>query len=89
MSGNLYKKRDHLIQRIMKNKIVTHLNVREEKTDNDVIAPIYLRITVNGERAEISTNRKVEPDDQDKVTEKVAGRSEPTRIVNVALDNLG
>jgi hypothetical protein len=50
----------------MKNKIVTHFYVKEEKTDNDGVAPIYLRITVNGERAEISTNRKVDPSSWDK-----------------------
>ena len=35
----------------MKNKIVTHFYVKEEKKDNNGEAPI----TVNGERAEIST----------------------------------
>jgi hypothetical protein len=40
----------------MKNKIVTHFYVQEEKKDNCGEAPIYLRITVNGGRAEISTN---------------------------------
>jgi hypothetical protein len=72
----------------MKNKIVKHFYVKEAKKDSKGAAPIYLRITVNGERAEISTDRKVKPDDWDKVTEKVSGRSEAARIVNVALDNL-
>jgi hypothetical protein len=53
----------------MKNKIVTHFYVKENKKDRIGEAPIYLRITVNGERAEISTNRRVNPELWDK-TEK-------------------
>jgi len=33
----------------MKNKIVTHLYVKESSKDKKGEAPIYLRITVNGE----------------------------------------
>lgn len=40
----------------MKNKIVTHFYVREEKKDKKGEVPIYLRITINGERASISTD---------------------------------
>ena len=72
----------------MKNKIVTHFYVKEEKKDNNGEAPIYLRITVNGERAEISTNRRVDPELWDKAAERVAGRSEPARVINTSLNNL-
>jgi len=72
----------------MKNKIVRHFYVKDVKKDRKGMALIYLRITVNGERAEISTDRRVKPDDWDTTTERVYGRSEPARIVNVALDNL-
>ena len=72
----------------MKNKIVTHFYVKEEKKDNNGEAPIYLRITVNGERAEISTKRRVNPDLWDRASERVAGRSESGRIINTALNNL-
>jgi hypothetical protein len=60
----------------MKNKIVTHFYVKEEKKDDKGEVPIYLRITVNGERAEISANRRVNPEIWDKTSEKVAGKSE-------------
>jgi len=46
----------------MKNKIVTNFYVKESKKDRRGMAPIYLRITINGERAEISTDRRVNPD---------------------------
>ena len=62
----------------MKNKIVTHFYVKESKKDSNGEAPIYLRITINGERAEISANRKISPDMWDKSAERVAGRSEGT-----------
>jgi len=45
----------------MRNKIVIHFYVRDARKDRKGEAPIYLRITVNGERAEISTGRRVNP----------------------------
>lgn len=72
----------------MKNKIVTHFNVKEVKKDKNGEAPIYLRITTNGERAEISTNRRVNPEIWDKASERVAGRTEPVRVINAVLNNL-
>jgi site-specific recombinase XerD len=72
----------------MKNKIVTHFYVKENKKDRIGEAPIYLRITINGERAELSTNRKVNPELWDKASQRVAVRTEPARIINTALNNL-
>jgi site-specific recombinase XerD len=71
----------------MKNKIVSHFYLKESKKDSDGEAPIYLRITVNGERAEISTARRIKPDNWDKASERVAGRSESARIINTSLNN--
>ena len=56
----------------MKNKIVSHFYVKETKKDSNGEAPIYLRITINGERAEISTSRRINPDMWDKASERVA-----------------
>jgi hypothetical protein len=53
----------------MNNKIVTHFYVKEAKKDRIGEAPIYLRITVNGERAEIKSNRRVDPEIWDKSAE--------------------
>jgi len=50
--------------------------------------PIYLRITVNGERAEISTNRKIELIKWDAIQQRAKGRTESARILNDHLDNL-
>jgi hypothetical protein len=70
----------------MKNKIVTHFYVRDEKKDKKGEAPIYLRITISGERASISTDRRVNPDLWDKAAERASGRSEPARVNNTLFD---
>lgn len=50
-------------------------------------APIYCRITVNGQRTEISTKRSIEPNKWDNHgTGMVKGKSEEARIINVYLD---
>jgi site-specific recombinase XerD len=72
----------------MKNKIVTHFYVKESKKDLNGEAPIYLRITINRERAEISTNRRINPANWDRASERVSGRSESARIINSTLNNI-
>jgi len=62
--------------------------VRRNKKDSAGEVPIYLRITVNGKRAEISTNKKVELSKWDSDTQRVKGRSESARILNDYLDSL-
>jgi site-specific recombinase XerD len=72
----------------MKNKIATHFYVKESKKNKNGVAPIYLRITVNGERAEISTNKGIIPELWDKASERVAGRTESARVINSSINNL-
>lgn len=72
----------------MKNKITTHIYVKEARKDSNGEAPIYLRITINGERAEISTGKEIRPDLWDKASERVAGRSEAARTINASLNTL-
>lgn len=69
----------------MKNKILTHYYLKESKKDKEGMIPIYMRITVNGERAEISTNKRVSLSQWDKHAERAAGRSEAARSLNVHL----
>jgi hypothetical protein len=61
----------HLNVEKMKNRIVTHFYLKESKTNEKDLAPIYLRITINGTRAEISANRRVSIGDWVKVSERV------------------
>lgn len=62
--------------------------LRKAQSDKNGLAPIYLRITVNGERAEVSTNRKIDDEKWDSKLQRVKGRSEAARIINDHLDIL-
>lgn len=62
--------------------------LKRSKEDKAGEVPIYLRMTVNGKRAEISTNRKVEVSKWDSDTQRAKGRSESARILNDYLDGL-
>ena len=64
----------------MRNKITTHFHLKS--------STIYLRITVNGERSEISTDRKISPGTWNKVSERVNGRSEAAKMTNSYFNNL-
>lgn len=72
----------------MKNKIATHIYVKETRKGKNGEAPIYLRITVNGARAEIATGKFINPDLWDKSAERAAGRSDGARTINASLTSL-
>ena len=61
--------------------------LKKGQVDKKGLIPIYLRITVNGDRAEISTNRKIELSKWDSVVQQAKGRSESARILNDHLDS--
>ena len=63
-------------------------NVKKPKSKNKGKFPIYLRITVDGTRTEISTNRQVEPDRWNPQSERVNGSKEDARSINSYLDIL-
>ena len=62
--------------------------LRKAQEDKKGFAPIYLRITVNGERAELSANRKIEPRKWDSNSQRAIGRSEYARTLNDYLDSM-
>lgn len=51
-------------------------------------APIYLRITVNGQRTEMSIKRSVNPNIWDSKGQRVKGRSEKIRLINNYIDEV-
>lgn len=61
--------------------------LKKGQVDKKGLIPIYLRITVNGERAEISTNQKIELSKWDSVVQQAKGRSVSARILNDYLDS--
>lgn len=60
--------------------------IRKDKKRSDNTIPIFLRITVNGERAELSVKRNVLEDKWDEKASRVKGNSENARTINTALD---
>jgi len=71
----------------MKYDLSVLFTLKKSKVDKGGESPIYLRITVNGERAEVSTNRKIEVSKWDSAVQRAKGRSESARILNDSLDN--
>jgi len=72
----------------MKNRITIHLYLKESRTDSKGYSPVYLRLTVNGKRAEMSTGIKLLPSFWDRVSERASGRSEEARVINSRLISL-
>jgi hypothetical protein len=60
--------------------MTTHFYVRQKT--------IYLRLTLGGKRADISTNKKIDPAMWNKVTEKVTGKSDYAKAINSSLSDL-
>lgn len=52
------------------------------------LAPIYLRITIDGARIEVSSKRYVKPDQWSTNRQKLNGTSEDVRSVNTYLKTL-
>ena len=61
---------------------------KKTKNDSDKLLSIYLRVTINGERFEISTQRYVEPSKWSTCSGKVKGNSEEAQSINQYLDSL-
>lgn len=56
--------------------------IRRDRAHDDGKAPIYMRITIDGERAEISTKRYVKPNKWNSKVYRVKGRSERVKAIN-------
>jgi integrase len=52
------------------------------------VAPIYLRITVNGKRAELATGKECEPEQWNSKTGHIRGTKEDTKTCNAYLDKM-
>lgn len=60
--------------------------LKKSKVDKNGFAPIYVRITIGGKRAEVSCGRKCLESEWDIRKGRVKGNSEKARTVNVQLD---
>ncbi|WP_299760914.1 Arm DNA-binding domain-containing protein [uncultured Pontibacter sp.] len=61
---------------------------RKAKTTRDNLVPIYLRVTLQGQRLELSTHRYVSPARWSAEAGKVKGSSAEARSVNAYLETL-
>src|ERR1035437_7646709 len=61
---------------------------KKTRNESDKILSIYLRVTINGNRFEVSTQRCVETDKWSSTAGKVKGNTEEVRKTNQYLDNV-
>ena len=60
--------------------------IRKERKNKDDLAPVYLRITVDGKRAEVSIKRYVDPDKWNSSAGKVKGTKDEVKDLNQYFD---
>ena len=72
----------------MKHKISTLFYAKTAKSNKNGLLPIYQRITVNGERIEMSTSKFIEKAKWNTSAGKIKGSSEEARLINSYLDIL-
>lgn len=69
-------------------KVSVLFYAKKSKTKSNFRVPIYLRITVNGKRAEFSTGKDVEISKWSSAQNRLKGNSEEARAINKYLDIL-
>ncbi|AIG30310.1 recombinase [Flavobacterium psychrophilum] len=72
----------------MQNKISILYYVKRTKPNSNGQVPIYSRITVDGKRFEMSTNRFIEPSKWSSEANKMRGNTDEARSINSYLDIL-
>ncbi len=72
----------------MKHKISILFYLKSSKASKSGLKPIYLRITVNGVRIELSTSNFVESIKWNSISGRMKGNSEQARPINSQLDIL-
>lgn len=70
----------------MKNTFSLLFYLRKSKANAMDFAPIYLRITVNGKRAELSINRTVQTQKWDSARGRVKGNTSEVKSINSYID---
>jgi site-specific recombinase XerD len=68
--------------------LTTHFYLKSGRENSKGQSPVYLRITLNGQRTEISTNQSILTENWNRHIERAKGSKEETRIFNDYLDTL-
>tara|TARA_R100000935_G_C2828289_1_gene163536 strand:+ start:239 stop:1489 length:1251 start_codon:yes stop_codon:yes gene_type:complete len=72
----------------MKTDFHLHFHLLKSKIDKRGLAPIFLRLTVNGKRKEYSITRRIEPEKWNSKLEKVMGNNHIAKETNTHIANL-
>ena len=72
----------------MKTDYHLHIHLVKNKLNKRGLAPIYLRLTVNGKRKEFSITRRIEPKKWNSRLEKVMGNQREAVEINTHINNL-
>lgn len=72
----------------MKTDFSIHFHLVNSKMNNQGLAPIYLRLTVNNKRIEYSITRRIEPKFWNKRSQKAMGTNREAVEINNHIDNL-
>ncbi|MBA3647261.1 MAG: phage integrase SAM-like domain-containing protein [Chitinophagales bacterium] len=73
---------------MVKNKTLGLLfYLRKDKLNRNGLAPIYLRLIVDGQRSNLSTNRSISPDRWNDEADKARGSNEESKSLNQYLES--
>ena len=72
----------------MKYNFTSRFYLKPEKKNSKGLNPIYFRMTLNGQRIELATNKSILTDDWNKYSQRGRGTREEMRVLNSYLDNL-
>ena len=72
----------------MRTKITLHFYAKNNKANSSGLVPIYVRLTVNGERLEFSSKKFIEKLKWCPKLIKVKGNSEEARSINMYVDSI-
>lgn len=72
----------------MKTNLTIHIYTRAAKANAAGFHPIYIRITLNGNRSEFSTRKFIDSQKWDERAMRVKGNTEEARTINSYLDSL-
>ncbi|MDN3550180.1 site-specific integrase [Mucilaginibacter aquaedulcis] len=68
--------------------VCINFSLKKSKTLSNGTAPVYLRLTIAGERVEFTSRRYVKPDRWNPDTQKMTGTNEESRVFNQYLKTL-
>lgn len=73
---------------MMKTNLTIHIYTRASRANAAGLLPVYVRITLNGNRSEFTIKKYVDPQKWDERSMRVKGNTEEARTINSYLDSL-